>query len=189
MTVDDPACSDSINEQHRAAGNETHCAPFYFGDNTGVQAWDPTLGVISQLGETRLPPRSDRLEAAFLVDLTATMRLGVEPGQHRRYRHKLFVDLHALAHQRGQPALIGMAPHHDHRFGLSAVGETDVRNPQIAGRSQPAVEHDLSRAGPFATLRCRKVEEIGGDGLLDFVGPITDEEYQAGVRLNDVVHR
>ena len=116
----------------------------------------------------------------------AALGLGVEPGQELGYRREVFGDVRTAAHNRGQPELVGMASHHDHRLSRSPTRGTEMSDAQIAARGKPAVECELALTRSLPALHRGEVEEIRGDGLLEFVGAITHQKHQTGVRLSDL---
>ena len=186
MPVDDSARADPVGEQHSPAGNKSHRATFDVSHHRRVQTRYACSRVGGELTEVFLPARGYRIEAGLVVDLAATLGLSVEPGQELGHRGEILGDIRTAAHHCGQPELVGMASHHDHRLSRSPARGTEMRDAQIAARGQPAVERDLALTRPLSALHRGEVEEIRGDGLLEFVGAITHKQHQSGVRLGDL---
>ena len=186
MPVDDSARADPVGEQHSSAGDERHRATFDVSHHRRVQTRDGFLRIGGEFTEIFPPTRADRIDAGLVVDLVAAQGLGVEPGQELGHRGEIFGDVRTAAHHRGQPELVGMASHHDHRLSRSPTRGTEMSDPQIAARGQPAVERDLALTRSLPALHRGEVEEIRGDGLLEFVSAITHQKHQTGVRLSNL---
>ena len=188
VSIDDPGLGDSSVEERGPSGGETRCQTGDLGDFCRIKPGNAVVGVPREFVEVVRPSSVHRRHPGLVVDLAGARRAGVEPRQHRRHCVELAAYVVTATHHGGQPVRVGVASHHNHRFG-GAVRGTEVPHPQVAVRCQPAVEHDLVRTGPLPAGDGGEIQKVGHDRLLDLVGPIPDQEDQAGVRLDDVVHR
>jgi len=113
--------------------------------------------------------------------LTARTLPSVERGQDfRDVRQTAGVDF-AVSHHGGQSAAVEMPSHHDHRFWRAGQRVGQVSDPQIALGCKPPVEFDLARTRKLTAGGRAEVQKVRGDRLFDFVGPITNENHNAGM--------
>ena len=185
VPVDDSALGDATGEQHRAACDEVDCQPPGFVDHLRIEPGHHPVGVALQLGQVLLPAARDRLHPGLSVHLPPTRGRGMEPREQQRHRLQVLLDGFAAAHQGGQPTLVGVTAHHDDGLRWLA-GRGEVGDAQVAVGRQPAVEHDLTGARVLPAVQRREVQKVGDHRLLDLVGPVADEEDQAGVGLGDL---
>ena len=184
VTVDDAPAGDTPGEEHGAAGDEVIHQSSDIGDGLRVQRAVAGGRVAGQLVEVLRPAGNHRIHPGLGVDGRPTFGVGVETRQHPRDGVQVPGDVRSAAHHGGQPALVGIATHDDHRFGCGA-GCLEMAHPEIGVGGQAAVEGDLVGAGALPLSDAGEIEKVGDDGFLDLVGQVARQHHQPGVGLGD----
>ena len=97
---------------------------------------------------------------------------------------QVFVDRCAAVHQCCEPGGVGMAAHHDHRFGWTIFRIGEMGHPEIAVRSEALVQGDLMLASALPVSSGAEIQKVGNHWLLDFVRPVSEQDNDTGVRLS-----
>ena len=93
------------------------------------------------------------------------------------------LDRHGSFDERRKTALVRVSPHDDDGLIDVTTGLSEVPDPQIAVRRQPAVQQHLLRTHQLPRPRVTEVQEVGEYRLLDLVRPVADQNHYARVGL------
>ena len=102
----------------RTARNELGGKTLYLANG---RMRDHGVWIALQLLQVLLPASSDRTNRCLGVDRPTTSRVGVKPRQGLGNGSQLIVNRLTVLDHRSQTSAVGVAAHHDNRFGHAAV--------------------------------------------------------------------
>jgi hypothetical protein len=137
------------------------------------------------LGEILLPSGGYSISRRGRVDFRAAGRMCVERRHRRRHRVDARLAGYAAGYQGGQAAVFGHAAHLEQMLADSSVRRDNVENAQVHIRSEAPVQRELAVKDGTSLLERGEIEERELHRLLHLVGPITDEENDRAVCLDD----